>query len=733
MSAPRSLALATLATGLTLAPLARAEPVVFSPTGTQADLQTAVDLVDSPGVVVIPPGKWELLGSVAVNKDGVTLIGAGAQHTLLRRNPPPAGANATERALYTAPFIRTKATTGFRTSSLAITSWLATGGTEDLDVGISLTDATDYRVDHCAFRFTGNSAVTVHGESKGVVDHNTFRDIYEPTIGNYGYGVSVYGTKVHTGDPFGTERATFIEDNTLDGCRHAVASNRGARYVFRHNEVRTNTVSHAVDTHGAEYPPSPKPACDPCYEPDPDNPGTEWAVVHDNLIETPIYPSVAIGLRGGKGLVYRNTIRDHVTAIRLSKQTPQPTGPIYVWDNDLSASTTLVTGTGTCCGSGPVWELNAPSGYTPYAYPHPLVVDVVADAGPDQRVMLTEGAWGAKVFVDGSGSSTFKGSIEDVRWFLSPTAESTCMRDVIDVPVGTHALLVAIKADTGQVEYDTAVLEVVPHGPWRSSPAWADLWFAPFPSQGTISFRIKPGDAVSDAYVGLTGRHDVTRHEDHGIQVRTNNQGRFDARNGNAYAADAQIPYEAGKTYHVQVQFDVAAKRYSVTVDGTGLAKDFAFRSSESLIGQLTAWHADGLEGFEVTDITMKGEQLGPDLPCRDPVDAGPDGQVPPVDAGQDVSTDGSLAEDGPTSEVDGAAGYAGGAATGDPDGCGCGIVGRGRPGIAGLLGLVGLAAFLWAGRRPWRERSLGASASRRGPCSRALHGAVEGTSTSTK
>lgn len=35
---------------------------------------------------------------------------------------------------------------------------------------------------------------------------------------------------------------------------------------------------------------------------------------------------------------------------------------------------------------------------------------------------------------------------------------------------------------------------------------------------------MKPGDAVSDTYVGLTGRHNLTVHEDRAIQVRTNNQ-----------------------------------------------------------------------------------------------------------------------------------------------------------------------------------------------------------------
>lgn len=59
--------------------------------------------------------------------------------------------------------------------------------------------------------------------------------------------------------PTGTTgpRATFIEDGCFEGCRHAVASNGGGRYVFRHNYVTGTVVSHAIDAHGAEFPSTP--------------------------------------------------------------------------------------------------------------------------------------------------------------------------------------------------------------------------------------------------------------------------------------------------------------------------------------------------------------------------------------------------------------------------------------------------------------------------------------------
>jgi len=110
--------------------------------------------------------------------------------------------------------------------------------------------------------------------------------------------------------------------------------------------VKHNTVSHAIDTHGAEYPPRRKPVCHPCYDPDPDNPGTEGAIVRDNVIDNPDCSGSAITLRGGKGLVQHHTIRGYSKAIQLSKQTPQVIEPIPIWDDDIIDPMQWITGAG---------------------------------------------------------------------------------------------------------------------------------------------------------------------------------------------------------------------------------------------------------------------------------------------------------------------------------------------------------------------------------------------------
>lgn len=689
---------------LLIATSARAQTVVYAKDGTRASVQAAVDSLAGPGVVVLPVGQFELVGSVLVSTDDVTIIGAGAGKTVLFRNAPPSGADAATFAQYTAPFLQAKGAGRPRFSSLGIRSWKAVTGLDDRDLGIAISACPDFRVDHCSFRFTGNSGVTTSGETTGVVDHCEFSAIYEDPIGNFGYGVSVYGTKVLTGEPFGTSRATFIEDSSFDGCRHAVASNGGARYVFRHNHVTGNVVSHAVDAHGAEYPPSPKPDCSPCYTPAPDNPGTEWAEVYGNRLEKPTYVTAAVRLRGGKGLIFDNTIRDYELAVSLTKTTPEHTGPVHIWDNALQAGTTLVQGSGTCCGESASWKLSALAGYKPHAYPHPLVTDLDVAAGPDLRVMAPAPGAPARVYVDGTGTKASKGSIVGYRWHDSTGVVSECARDLLELAQGTHVLLLSARRDDGLSDVDTLVVEVVPSGPLTSSPSWRDLWFAPWPGKGTIRFTVTPKTAPTDAYVGFTGRHAVAAHDDHAMQVRANNQGYFDVRNGDAYASQASVPYQAGQSYPVQIDFDVVAQTYDVSVQGTVIAEGYAFRRSEKTIEQMTAWSANTTDVLQVENLELDGTQLGPEPACADAPDAGSDASLGSDGSGPDAqgdsdaqphghdsgsmggssSVDASLASDSGTSVS---------ASADDGGGCGCSI--PGRSGVPWWLVAVGAAAMV--------------------------------------
>ena len=65
----------------------------------------------------------------------------------------------------------------------------------------------------------------------GIV-HAMWHRLFNPAIANFGYGVSIYAAAEHGGLPYGTSRATHIEDDFMRGTRHAAASNGGAAIAF---------------------------------------------------------------------------------------------------------------------------------------------------------------------------------------------------------------------------------------------------------------------------------------------------------------------------------------------------------------------------------------------------------------------------------------------------------------------------------------------------------------------
>jgi hypothetical protein len=291
---------------------AAAATVVVAEGGSQVQLQAAVDALGGPGVILVPPGQWEFTGTVNVSYPNVTVLGAGDTRTRLIRTHEE-----------NSSFIVVRDAAWFRLSGFTIEGNGDPASTTS-EYGVSLRNVTDFRVDHCSFAHLGFAGVSTNEATTGVVDHCSFLDIYKPAIANLGYGVVIYGIGTVEDVAYGSALATFAEDSFFSGCRHAAASNAGARYVFRYNHVTGNVVSHAIDTHGHEYTSA-------------DN-GTEWAEIYGNLVDAPVGSFPAVGLRGGTGLVWSNTFNDYSVAVRLSENTDQDTGPVYVWDNTLTPS-----------------------------------------------------------------------------------------------------------------------------------------------------------------------------------------------------------------------------------------------------------------------------------------------------------------------------------------------------------------------------------------------------------
>lgn len=357
----------TVMTSLFACTLLSAQPrEVTAASCSVTDIQAAVDSLPAGGIVHLPAGQAEAIGTIRLS-GGVSLIGAGRQRTKLFRGPASDMMKST-------PVISADGDNGkpIRISGLNIVGFLdpASAG---WDSGISLRNAIDFRISDCRVQRFGASGISVSGLSRGVIDHCLFVDNFKKTINNVGYGVVVMGTGQWRPDLVaGSADSVFVEDCEFIGQRHAIASNGGARYVFRHNFIHGNDNSQAVDCHGPGYGSAH---------------GTQWIEVYENQIEKPVGGSTAMCLRGGGGVVFNNTIRDYKTGITLTLDfdskidwtgpypLPEQIGNMWVWNNTLDGqpvAPTISARSANYIQPGRDYFTRPLPGYKPYTYPHPL-------------------------------------------------------------------------------------------------------------------------------------------------------------------------------------------------------------------------------------------------------------------------------------------------------------------------------------------------------------------------
>jgi hypothetical protein len=154
-----------------------------------------------------------------------------------------------------------------------------------------------------------------------------------------------------------------------------------------------------------------------------------------------------------------------------------------------------------------------------------------------------------------------------------------------------------------------------------SSPAachssQAGSWLSQaFPAQTGVlrlEFDATASDSAMDAVIGASNG-EPSAFSALGPIVRFNPSGRFDARNGAVYAADSDLPYEAGVAYHIALDIDRARASYSVSVSRAGqapvaLASDYAFRTEQAQVPALDhlGQFVDGTPGtLSVCDLTI--------------------------------------------------------------------------------------------------------------------------------
>ena len=345
------------------------------PSGTSADVQALINAAGSNGVIQIPAGCYEITDSVGVPA-GKRVFGAGMDKTILYRNPDRS--RDRDRPIF---WVFGRGESETQVSGIA---FLGVRDTNDKgeDYGIVLSNNPNFRVDHCYFEGFGWAGVRTEGMSRGVIDHSVFVDNFKKGIDNLGYGVVVYGANQWPDDPgAGTADAVFVEDSLFVGSRHAIASSGGAHYVFRYNRVQRNVIACSVDAHGLGFGWSR---------------GTRYVEIYGNTVEEPVYKECGIGIRGGDGVIFGNTLRGFAKPIllivewgtpdRLKSSYPAANQirDLWIWDNEVQGGPSVPQIDQEAKGfieQGRDYFTQPKPGYEPYPYPHPLVAGGPFDTG----------------------------------------------------------------------------------------------------------------------------------------------------------------------------------------------------------------------------------------------------------------------------------------------------------------------------------------------------------------
>ncbi|MBN1657002.1 MAG: right-handed parallel beta-helix repeat-containing protein [Anaerolineae bacterium] len=338
------------------------------PAGTAADVEALIDAAGPDGVVQIPAGCYEIMGSIVIPQ-GQHVVGAGMDRTILYRDP--AAARDQDKPIF---WVLGRGENLTQVSGIAFLG-VRDGNDRGEDYGVLFSNVRSFRLDHCYFEGFGWAGVRTEGTSRGVIDHSIFVDNFKKGIDNLGYGVVVYGNNQWPEDPgAGTAEAVFVEDCVFIGSRHAIAASGGAHYVFRYNRVWSNVVACSIDAHGPGFGWSR---------------GTRYVEIYGNTIEYPVYKECGIGIRGGDGVIFDNSLRgfrqpillilEWGTPERLKSSYPasDQIRDLWIWDNEIDGGPSAPQIEREARGfiePGRDYYTQPKPGYEPHPYPHPLVV-----------------------------------------------------------------------------------------------------------------------------------------------------------------------------------------------------------------------------------------------------------------------------------------------------------------------------------------------------------------------
>ncbi len=237
----------------------------------QPFIQQAVNNARNGDEIDLPEGSFTISRTIQITKF-ISIRGAGLSKTILYRSETMPdtvlssdGVNCIFKFL-----INSSTPSNIVVSDLCLKSKIPSvtagdGGSLACDYGIKFINCIDFVITRCRFENFGDAAVSIQhpdNSAKGLVCKNQFfHNVKGPTGLELGYGVEVFGeNKQWVNDAqFGSANFIFVEDNTFDVHRHAIAGGGCGLYVFRYNIIINNNIGRnsgqAIDAHEARQTP----------------------------------------------------------------------------------------------------------------------------------------------------------------------------------------------------------------------------------------------------------------------------------------------------------------------------------------------------------------------------------------------------------------------------------------------------------------------------------------------
>ena len=209
-----------------------------------SEFQAVIDRTFPGDTVYIPEGRYVVDSSIQI-RHGLTVLGAGASKTVIAFDSLISG---------DAWAFRVKCSQG----RIRFSGFSVKGCAPFPSSGILMkNNCSDFRIDHCSFEKCYKRAVEVHGDARGVIDHNRFIDNWYTSVVVFGNGEQSWNEPLS----LGSGNAVYVEDNFFTqrnvghkAMAHHIASNNGSRYVFRYNICEDGYMaSHSIDAHGNKH------------------------------------------------------------------------------------------------------------------------------------------------------------------------------------------------------------------------------------------------------------------------------------------------------------------------------------------------------------------------------------------------------------------------------------------------------------------------------------------------